>query len=73
MLDGRVETNRFHDDDGLLNGAEDTVHARPGSLSNSVDELYPFQGREPVALNVEASRLWNGRLKKEVLVSNKWY
>jgi len=56
-----------HDDDGLLNGAEDTVYARlaSGSLSSSVDELYPFQGREPVALNVEASRLWNGRLKRD--------
>jgi len=67
MLDGRVEMSRYevvHDDDGLRNGAEDTVYARLGSLSNSVDELYPFEGREPVALNVEASRPWNGRLKR---------
>ena len=68
MLDGRVETGRYevvNDDDGLLNGAEETVSARPGSLSSSVDELYPLQGPEPVALNVEASRLWNGRLKRD--------
>jgi len=46
VLDVRVETGRYevvHDDDGLLNGAEETVSARPGSLSSSVDELYPFQ------------------------------
>jgi len=67
--DCRVGTSRYeviHDDDGLLHGAEDPVCARlaSGSLSSSVDELYPFQGQEPVALNVEASRLWNGRLKR---------
>jgi len=69
VLDDKVETSRYevvHDDDGLLNGEEDTVYAglASGSLSSSVDELYPFQGREPVVLNVEASRLWNGRLKR---------
>ena len=54
------------DDDELPNGAEDTVYARlaSGSLSSSVDELYPFQRRDPVALIVEASKLWNGRLKR---------
>ena len=62
-----METSRYeviHDDDRLLNGAEDTVYARLGSSSSSVDELYPFQGQEPAALDVEASRLWNSRLKR---------
>ena len=66
MLDVRVETGRYevvHDDDGLLNGAEETVPARPGSLSSSVDELYPFQGLELGVLNVDASRLWSDRLR----------
>ena len=67
MLGGGVETGGYevvNDHDGLLNGAEETVSARSGSLRSSVDELYPFQGRDPVPLNVEASKLWNGRLKR---------
>ena len=67
MLDGRMETGRYevvNDDDGLLNGAEEIVSARPGSVTSSVDELYPFQGRELVALNLEASRLWTSRLRR---------
>ena len=64
-----METSRYkvvHDDDALLNGAEDPACARlaSGSSSSSVDELYPFQGRDPDALNVEASKLWNGQLKR---------
>jgi len=57
-FDGRVETGGYevvNDDDGLLNGAEETVSARSGSLSSPVDELY--------VSNVEASRIWNDRLR----------